>query len=150
MNRKNAFNMTMLLALTLLLVMTVTAAGCSRSYTLEQELANLGTQFLNAFYSRDYDTASSFLTGQALVNMRSAVPALEAMDVENKISGLQTTCDYMSKDKTRGDVVAKYTFEQTVPGAGTRTVDMTSVLKFCQVGGQWKIYSFVTADRIKK
>lgn len=130
--------------------MLATLSGCARSYTKEQEIAGLAAQFINAFYSRDYTTASSFLTGQALVNLRSAVPALEAMDVQNKISGLQTRCDYMSKDKTRGDVVAKYTFEQTVPGAGTATVEMTSVLKFCQVGGQWKIYSFVNADRVKK
>lgn len=137
--------------LTLLLAaMLVTLSGCARSYTKEQEIAGLAAQFINAFYSRDYTTASSFLTGQALVNLRSAVPALEAMDVQNKISGLQTRCDYMSKDKTRGDVVAKYTFEQTVPGAGTTTVEMTSVLKFCQVAGQWKIYSFVNADRVKK
>jgi len=130
--------------------MMVTAAGCSRSYTLEKDLVELTKQFLNAFYSRDYETASSFLTGQALTNMRSAVPALEAMDVQNNISELEAKCDYVSGNKTRGDVVATYVFEQTVPGAGTAAADMTTVCKFCKVAGQWKIYSFATAHRVKR
>ena len=65
------------------------------------------------------------------------MPALEAMDVQNKISGFQATCNSMSRDNARGDVmVARYVFEPTVPGAGVTAVDMTTVLKFCKVAGQ--------------
>lgn len=131
-------------------VLAATATGCSRSYTLERELANLAAQFLNAFYARDYNTASSYLTGQALASMRSAVPPLAAANVQNKISGFDVKCDYVSRDKMRGDVVAKYVFEQTVPGAGTTAVDMTTVFKFIKIAGQWKIYSFATAVRTPK
>ncbi|MGB9866562.1 MAG: hypothetical protein ACPLPR_01440 [Bacillota bacterium] len=137
-------------ALLLALMTVMTLAGCSRSYTTERDLVDLGTRFLNAFYSRDFDTACSFLTGQALADMRAAVPALRAMNVQNKVSGLELKCDWVSRDRTRGDVVAAYVFEQTVPGAGTTTVDMVAVLKFARVAGQWKIYSFATARRVEK